>query len=310
MDIRQLEYFLVLCEQEHMSGSADFLGISQPALSKSIANLEKELDTRLFDRTGNSIRLNEQGRSFAVYARKALNDLQEGRHSLRQSRYDICGELRITCHTFADCISDCIIAYSGLNPKVKFLVTQGRQKDDDSENTADFLLSLQSEVSNGSSDSQIWQAMQLFEEEYVIAVSPNYRALSSENGALQIADLKNEFFVVTTNATMYYVDITHVLCRMAGFTPHIFCSTDDFVTKMRLVDSGRAICIIPECCKRIARLLSPGIQFFRISDHPVRRAVFLQHRKESLMTEAALDFWNFCADYYGHSDFSDPVFQK
>ena len=45
-----------------------FVNISQPALSKSIHNLENELGVKLFDRIGNRIHLNQLEKEFADYA--------------------------------------------------------------------------------------------------------------------------------------------------------------------------------------------------------------------------------------------------
>ena len=47
-----------------------FVNISQPALSKSIHNLENELGVKLFDRIGNRIHLNQLEKEFAHYAVK------------------------------------------------------------------------------------------------------------------------------------------------------------------------------------------------------------------------------------------------
>lgn len=61
MELKQIEYFLQLARFEHMSQTADFLGIYQSTLSKSLNSLERELGIKLFDRVGNRIRLNENG---------------------------------------------------------------------------------------------------------------------------------------------------------------------------------------------------------------------------------------------------------
>lgn len=300
MDIKQLEYFLVLCEQEHISSSAAFIGISQPALSKSIANLEKEVGTKLFDRRGNAIKLNDYGRNFAVYAKKALNNLQNGLRIVKQAQYDTCGEIRIVCHAFADSITDCILSYTELNPKIKITLGQSKDKDEDLSERIDFVLGTQNEAIMLSKNEQVWYSQPLFKEQHCIFMSSKYHSYPEDVVELSMEDLKDDFFIVMPDVTIFYSDITYKLCQAAGFSPKIFCSTEDFITKMRFVDAGKAICILPECCLRVARRLSPDIRMFSIKNYNTSRQIYLMRRKESLMSEAALDFWNFVQDYFTH----------
>ena len=73
MELTQLRHFATVASTENMSQAARILFISQPALSYSLKKLEKELGAELFDRTGNSISLNENGREALRYAETILN---------------------------------------------------------------------------------------------------------------------------------------------------------------------------------------------------------------------------------------------
>ena len=68
MDIRQLEYFLVLTEKGNYSKAAESLFLSRQGLRKSIDSLEKEVGIQLFIRDGNSFSLTEGGRIFHSHA--------------------------------------------------------------------------------------------------------------------------------------------------------------------------------------------------------------------------------------------------
>lgn len=302
MDVRQLEYFLELSKQEHMSSTAACLGISQPALSKSIANLEKELGTRLFDRHGNHISLNDSGRMFAHYAERSLNELQNGIHQLRQAQYDTFGVIRIVCHAFPDAITDCILAYTELNPKIRIDIGETESAGNLRVEEADFLLSAQDESALLSRDGKVWYPQILFKESRYVLISPRCRTYPEEITSVSMEELRDDYFVDMRDLSYFYTDITYKLAHAAGFFPKVFCSTEDFITKMHFVDAGRAICILPGCCLRMARRISPDVRIFEIANFDTERTLYLLRQKKTQMSEAALDFWDFVADYYAHPE--------
>ncbi|NJO52954.1 MAG: LysR family transcriptional regulator, partial [Leptolyngbyaceae cyanobacterium RM2_2_4] len=57
MELQQLRYFVMVAEELHFGRAADLLHITQPALSKQIANLEKEIGLALLIRTKRTVKL-------------------------------------------------------------------------------------------------------------------------------------------------------------------------------------------------------------------------------------------------------------
>lgn len=72
MNFLQLEYFLTILKYNSISKAASELYITQPALSQQLIHLEKELDTKLFYRKGNSLILTEAGERFRDSAQNML----------------------------------------------------------------------------------------------------------------------------------------------------------------------------------------------------------------------------------------------
>lgn len=72
MNFLQLEYFLTILKFNSISKAASELYITQPALSQQLIHLEKELDTKLFYRKGNSLILTEAGERFRDSAQNML----------------------------------------------------------------------------------------------------------------------------------------------------------------------------------------------------------------------------------------------
>ncbi|MGG5318622.1 LysR family transcriptional regulator [Enterococcus sp. AZ072] len=77
MNIRQLELFMVVAEVGNMTEAAERAFISQPAVSQTIQELEKEIGVRLFDRPGRAIQLNPAGKSFYQRVKHFLQEYQE-----------------------------------------------------------------------------------------------------------------------------------------------------------------------------------------------------------------------------------------
>lgn len=68
----RLRVFMKVTECSNFTAASRELGISQPAVSQNIAELEKTLGTQLFDRTRGNISLTPQGMLFKTYAEKIL----------------------------------------------------------------------------------------------------------------------------------------------------------------------------------------------------------------------------------------------
>ena len=73
METRELAYFLAVADELHFGRAATHLGITQPALSKTIRQLERRLGVSLFKRTSRTVTLTEAGQVLAREARTALD---------------------------------------------------------------------------------------------------------------------------------------------------------------------------------------------------------------------------------------------
>jgi DNA-binding transcriptional LysR family regulator len=61
MELRDIEYFAVIAEHAHLGRAAAALGLSQPALSKSLRRLERALQAKLVKRTPKGVALTLEG---------------------------------------------------------------------------------------------------------------------------------------------------------------------------------------------------------------------------------------------------------
>ncbi|RIL50134.1 LysR family transcriptional regulator [Mammaliicoccus fleurettii] len=77
MEIKQLIYFREVAIREHISEAALELEIAQSAVSRQIANLEKELNTTLFLREGRNVKLTDSGELLLSQANQILSLIDE-----------------------------------------------------------------------------------------------------------------------------------------------------------------------------------------------------------------------------------------
>ena len=84
MTLQQLKYLIEVAETGSITTAAQRLFISQPSLSKSIAELEKEMGITIFNRSNRGVYLSQEGTRFLSYARQIVEQA-----SLLESEYKL-----------------------------------------------------------------------------------------------------------------------------------------------------------------------------------------------------------------------------
>jgi DNA-binding transcriptional LysR family regulator len=95
MELRQLEHFVAIADDQSFTRAARRLGYVQSALSVSVRSLERELHVKLFDRTTHRVRVTDAGRSLLPAARSTLASAQAIRDEAAAVNGMIRGRLRI-----------------------------------------------------------------------------------------------------------------------------------------------------------------------------------------------------------------------
>jgi DNA-binding transcriptional LysR family regulator len=95
MELRDLEYFAVVAEQGNLGRAAEMLGLSQPALSKSIARLEDAMEVKLFRRTAKGMDLTAEGSLLLSRARELRQSLRNVAREVSDVSRGHAGHIRI-----------------------------------------------------------------------------------------------------------------------------------------------------------------------------------------------------------------------
>src|SRR6478609_8832206 len=95
MELRDIEYFAVIAEHGHLGRAADTLGLSQPALSKSLRRLERALQVKLVRRIPKGVELTTEGSVLFLRVRELRLSLQSVVREIADVSQGRVGHLRV-----------------------------------------------------------------------------------------------------------------------------------------------------------------------------------------------------------------------
>jgi DNA-binding transcriptional LysR family regulator len=250
MELRHLRYFVGVGEEEHFGRAAERLHIAQPALSRQIQDLEKEIGFRLFERLPRGVRLSPAGKLFLEDARRILGEVQEATQRAERVASGKAGTLRVG---FVESIS-----WHGVVPKS---FRRFRQKQPGAELRPVPMLSLgQVEaILSGRLDAGFVVSMttpskeldqRLVAQHKVVLAAPKGHPLTRQT-RLRLNDLNDVPFVCfprRTNPAAY--DRLMQACFRGGLkTPRIVQEADDHATILSLVSCRLGVALVSDSAK-------------------------------------------------------------
>lgn len=127
MELRVLNYFLAVAREENFTRAAEILHITQPTLSRQIADLEEELGVKLFIRSNHNIILTEDGLILRRHAQEILSLADKAKRDFKQKEDNLEGIITIGSGEFLStrCLADCITAFHKKYPRVQYELYSG-----------------------------------------------------------------------------------------------------------------------------------------------------------------------------------------
>lgn len=235
MELLQLRYFLTVARLLNISHAAKHHCIPQPAMSKTISRLEKELGTPLFDRYKNKLTLTQAGEAFYRSVSQSLSAIDSVAQQLGGTDAPLSGELKILVCQHRRTVLDSIVAFKKQHPQVSFRFFY----EQDAGQVGDFDLCISCEQPDkafGSSICLITEPLKL--------VLPVGHPLAQRE-AVEFGALRQEEFAVISPASNLWRQ-TLLQCQQAGFTPQIAMTCGDLLCLIKYVASGMAVTLGPE----------------------------------------------------------------
>lgn len=255
IDIRQLRYFVVVAEEEHVGRAAERLHISQSPLSRQIAQLEERLGLTLFERSQQRIRLTRDGQTFLAETRALLthaNRLESlGKRLGRGEEGGLCiGYIENAMH--AGVLPNALRVLRGDRPNVHvalYNLSSAEQLEGLRQRSLD--IALVSEPP--TADDPDLLGFQVLDDPMLLALPEHHRL--AQQASLSPEDLADQEWIGVQprqDANDEFVSA----CIRAGFTPDVRMQATEPFTALGLVASGLGIAMIQ---KGLSHNAPPGV---------------------------------------------------
>ena len=131
MELRHLEYFVAVAEEQHFTRAAERMRVAQSGLSASIRSLERELGAPLFVRSTRRVELTEAGRALLAEARRTLASADAARQAVAAVKGLLRGTLAVgaeQCLGVVD-VARLLADFRDRHPNVEIMLRQGPSAD-------------------------------------------------------------------------------------------------------------------------------------------------------------------------------------
>lgn len=124
MELRVLNYFLLVAREENITKAAQLLHVTQPTLSRQLMQLEEELGVKLFHRGKHSVSLTEDGMLLRRRAQELVSLSEKTKMELRHKEEMPAGEIAIGCGETKSMsiLSENMISFRKRYPLVQFSI--------------------------------------------------------------------------------------------------------------------------------------------------------------------------------------------
>ncbi|MBQ1467168.1 MAG: LysR family transcriptional regulator [Solobacterium sp.] len=232
MEIENLKTFVKLAECENMTIAAEEANVSQSTLSASISKLEKELGTRLFDRTGKHLKLNEDGKYFLACARKMIQMQEMTLQRIRESSKES-GVLKIGVMIESDSLYFLLSDFQDQYPDIRIELNDERAILDDYQmSDLDFFVI----PHNMTGDLP---CVRVARQSGLFLLVKNSSPFASRE-SVHLDELKDQHFVFNAR-TNGQIEKVYSICKDYGFEPDIAYLCEGMDAKISLILNSDAV---------------------------------------------------------------------
>jgi DNA-binding transcriptional LysR family regulator len=264
LDLNRLRVLREVGRQGSFSAAATALAYTQPAISRQIATLEREIGATLVERNARGVRLTDAGAALVVHVEAILARLADAEAEVRAIGELRGGRLRISAFpTVAATIAPlAIAAFRRAYPEVALSMTMAEPAEAIPKlvcGELDVALSVDGpddEMTAGI--ERLW----LFDDPMYIALPATHPLAARQE--VRLSDFRNEEWMLGTTDSCPDSRLFAKACRAAGFEPHLTFENDDYAAIAGFVAAGVGVAMIPDLAATsvrgdiVLRSLGPG----------------------------------------------------
>ncbi len=283
MEFTKLRYFYTVAKLGHVTRAAEEIHIAQPALTKTIKQLEEELGVPLFYKRGRNIRLTPfgvylQGRIQPILAQ--VDALPSELAALKQERqYTV----KLNVLAASSTVTEAVVTYKKRNPAAIFqLIRNEAEPDCDVSVTTDL-----------TDDSVLPPILSThaMEEKIYLAVPKNSRYASKS--ALRLAEVKEEGFVHLAGSRTFSA-LCDRFCMQAGFKPNIAFESDSLIAVKNIISANAGVGFWPAYSWG---KLSHGLLLLPILEQDCKRVLTVSLHESPYPSATSKDFYKFLVKF-------------
>ncbi|NCF08846.1 transcriptional regulator CynR [Kosakonia sp. MH5] len=279
---RHIRYFQAVAEHLSFTKAAAALHVSQPALSQLVKQLEEELGTQLFDRSGRTTQLTDTGHAYLQYVRRASHELREATRAIHDVNDLSRGSLRVAVTpTFTTyLVGPLVEAFHHRYPDITLDVREISQE------------SIEDQLQEGELDLGIAfgevncpdiDAIPLLDEMLALVVNTGHPLAKEKSAGLQALNTESLVLLSREFATRVQIDS---YCRKHGIHPKVMMEANALGAVIEIVRRTSLSTLLPA---RTA-LAQENLVAIALEPERLTRTAVLMRRRDAYQSFAARAF--------------------
>lgn len=269
LDLRDLECLTALARHRHFARAAEDCGMSQPAFSMRIRNLEERLNTQIVRRGNRFQGLTSEGEIVLARARDILDQTRSLEEEVRAAKGEVVGLLKLgTIPTAAAYAAQVATWLRGRHPGIRMRIDTAnslalQQGMEDAR--FDAALSYSDGIASG-----LLVAEPLYDETYVLLVPPGLRTGGTEITWANAAAMP----LILLEPEMQNRRILDEIFEQVGAQPIVVAETDGFTATVAMAVEGLGAAVLPHVLvERLGRY--DGVELLPLVDPVIAKSVSL-----------------------------------